>query len=144
MMPRPMMILVPLLLAGSARSAHAQQELAPVVDYVTAAWARGDADAVAAAASSAGITLDLEDGPIGPVGPRQSAAALRRVFDDRETVSIRKDAARLVGEPAARAFAEFEWSVRARGTRIPETLRVFLALVHEETGWRVTQIRLIR
>lgn len=130
------------LLALAAR-AHAQ-DLDQVLDNFAAAWARGDAGAIARLAARNGLSIDLGGSPVGPLSPRQAAALLRRIFEDRETVVIRAGMAQVVGGDPPRAFGEVAWATRSRGTTIPERATVFLALVREDGHWRITQIRLLR
>lgn len=136
-----MLAMVALLGTGSAARA---QDLGDAVDYVAAAWSDENADGVAAITARSGVMLELENGPVGPLGPRQAAAALRRIFDGRATVSIRVVSARVVGDGSGRGFGEMEWTVRTVGTRIPETVRVFVAFLMEDSGWRVNQVRVQR
>lgn len=132
------------LLLGFAGSARAQNaELERTLHRLAAFWARGDAAAVATLATRAGLSLDLDGAAIGPLGPRQAEAVLRRIFDQHVTVQLRTGTARVVGGAPPRAFGELSWLSRIRGTTIPEHATVFLALVREENGWRITQIRLM-
>jgi hypothetical protein len=131
------------LLAGNTPAAAQGGELLRALERVTQAWARGDADALAAQAARSGLSLEVDGRQVGPLGSRQAAAALRRVFDERETVGLRPGQADIaVGSPQ-RAFVELAWFTRARGTTIPERATVFVALVREDGGWRVTEIRLL-
>jgi hypothetical protein len=44
-----------------------------------------------------------------------------------------------------RAFVELAWTIRARGTTIPERYKIFLALVNDDRdAWRITEIRLLK
>lgn len=135
--------LVVLLLVLAAGRASAQ-DLDQVLDRFAASWAKGDAGRIAQLVSRSGISIDIDGTPIGPLSQRQAAALLRRIFDDRETVVIRAGMAQVVGGAPPRAFGEVAWSVRSRGTTIPERATVFLALVREKDGWRITQIRILR
>jgi hypothetical protein len=126
-------------------SVHLQaQQLGDVIDRIMIFWSKGDATAIVNFISVNGVSLDVDGGPIGPLGPRQAAATLRRVFEEQETVALHAAAAQIVGGAPQRAFGELTWYVRARGTTIPEHATVFVALVKERNGWRVTQIRLMR
>lgn len=125
--------------AGYAQDA----ELASVLDRVAAAWASGDAGRLANLCSRGGVALDLDNGAVGPVSPRQAAAALRKALSGRETSSLLVRSARVVGGQPPRAFGELTWLFRARGTTIPERTTVFLAFAWEEGEWRITQIRFL-
>jgi hypothetical protein len=123
----------------------AAQDLAQTVDRIGAAWHRGDAATITGLAARAGIALDVDGGRrVGPLPSRQAAAVLRRVFEDRESVGARTVMTRSSGGQPAQAFGEIVWTARARGTTIPDTARVFIALVMEDDRWRITEIRLLR
>ena len=134
---------ITLALCLAPATAHAQ-ELERTLERFAAAWGRGDADHLVAMAVEGGVVIETGDDPMGPLGRRQAAALLRRVFTDRETVSFRTDIVRQVASNPASAFSELVWISRAEGTRIPESRRVFLALVDDGSGWRVSQIRILR
>ena len=125
----------------NAKVARAQ-DLEQTLDRIAAAWHKGDAAAITALAARAGISIDVDGTAVGPLAARQAAAVLRRVFDDRESVSARPGMSRATG--ADRAFGEISWTVRATGTTIPERTTVFIALTREAGGWRVSEIRLLQ
>lgn len=122
----------------------AAQDLEQALARVASAWHRGDAHAITRLAASGGISLDVDGRAVGPLGPRQAAAVIRRVFEDRESVGARSNMTRSVGGSPARAFGEISWTTRARGTTIPERATLFVAFVREDDRWRITEIRLIR
>jgi hypothetical protein len=132
-----------LLLLVSARGASAQ-ELDITLDRIATAWHKGDAAAITAFAARAGISVDADGNPVGPLGPRQAAAVLRRVFDDRESLGARNIMTRDVGGEPARAFGEIGWTARTKGTTIPERATIFVAFVREDGAWKVTEIRIMR
>ncbi|MEX0892298.1 MAG: hypothetical protein WEB88_09015 [Gemmatimonadota bacterium] len=134
-----MLIVLAALLPADA----AAQQLKGALEQVAAAWARSDATAVANHAGPAGVALDVDGSPTGPFPPRQAAAVLRRVFEDRETLNVQVGLAKEVGGEPARGFGELNWVVRARGTTIPERVSIFVALVKVEGRWHVSEIRLM-
>jgi hypothetical protein len=133
-------LFVTLALLAVAVPAQAQG-LEQTIKQMASFWARGDVRALVDHASSSGFSLELGDEPVGPVAARQAAAALKRLFEDRETVAVIPGVTRAVGGEPERAFGEFQWVTRPRGTTIPEHRIVFVAFVLEPEGWRVTQIR---
>ena len=135
--------LAALLFTVGAGPAHTQ-ELPRELSRVAAAWHRGDASTIAGLGAKGGISLDVDGSSVGPLGPRQAAAVLRRVFEERESVGVRTAQTRTVGGDPPRAFGELSWNVRTRGTTIPEQSKVFVAFVREGDRWRVTEIRLLR
>ena len=134
----PLLALYALLLAAPV---HAQNP-AQTLERIAAAWHKGDANAITALAARAGISVDVDGRAVGPLGARQAAAVLRRVFDDRESVSARTSMSRATGND--RAFGEVSWSMKARGTTIPEQATIFVALIREDGQWRVSEIRLLQ
>ncbi len=131
------------LFLGLAPPARAQQ-LESALERFATAWSRGDVDALASLVSRGGVTIDVGVGPMGPLGERQAAAVLRRLFEERETTVARARLAQMVGGVPMRAFGEILWMARSRGTTESEGVTVFLALVREKSGWRINQIRVMR
>jgi hypothetical protein len=131
-------------LAAIGAGPAAGQDLNQALGRVASAWHRGDAAAITRLAASSGISIDVDGRSVGPLAPRQAAAVLRRVFEDRESVNARGNMTRSVGGSPQRAFGEIAWTTRARGTTIPERATLFVAFVREDEGWRITEIRLIR
>ncbi|MEJ2216677.1 MAG: hypothetical protein P8099_08675 [Gemmatimonadota bacterium] len=135
-----------LLLAVVATNAAAQQDstLDRAMTRLVRQWAAGNAAGLAALASADGLSIELDGQPTGPLHARQAAAALRRLFEQRETMSISPGMSGPVAGDANSAFVEFDWIVRIRGTTIPEHVTVFVALKREDDNWRVTEIRVLR
>lgn len=136
-------LLAAVVLAFGARPGYGQ-DLGPTLDRVAAAWHRGEASALISLAARGGVSLDVDGRAVGPLGQRQAAAVLRRVFEDRESVRARTSMSRIVGGDPARAFGAISWTTRARGTTIPEHSTLFVAFVLEDGRWRITEIRLMR
>jgi len=125
-----------------AGTAHAQR-LDDIVLHVMDAWAHGDAKALVALSAREGVAIEGREVRTGPLGSRQAAAVLRRIFDERQTVSIRPGMMQIVGGSPRRAFVEMSWTTRAPETTQPERLKVFLEFVLLEDRWQITQIRLL-
>jgi hypothetical protein len=119
------------------------QRLDDIVDILTFAWSHGDTRALAAMAARDGISIETKEGRMGPLGSRQANAVLRRLLDERQTVSIRQGVTQEVGGTPRRAFSEIRWIVRTPDTTQPERLTIFIELVHEGERWRITQIRML-
>lgn len=130
-------------LGAGATGLHAQQ-LEHTLERVAAAWHRGDASGITEIGARAGISIDVDGSSVGPLGPRQATAILRRVFDQNESAAVQTTMTRTVGGDPQRAFGEISWTVRPRGTSIPEQAKLFVAFVHEDERWRITDIRLLR
>lgn len=130
------------------RGLAAQQEPAPLASFVATVarhWADGDADALVELAPEDGrILLDLAGEGPGEVQPRNAAAALRRLFGERETVSVRPTGATISGGTPLRGFGELAWVARPRG--VSETLSsvVYVGTVWERGAWRIRELRVLR
>ena len=124
---------------GVAHAALAQ-DFRPVVDQLARGWQRGDVSMLGSNAASIGVSLDVE-GRIGLLPGRQAASALRRLFDQRETLSVAVSMSKEVDGSPRRALAELTWINRERGTTIPERWTIFVALELEREQWRITEIR---
>ncbi len=135
-----------LLVAGALLCAAAgakAQDFRPVAQHIASAWQRGDVTAVLGQLARAGVSLDVSGERVGPLTGRQAASALRHLFDERQTVETRVGTAKeLPGQPR-RAWVELTWITRSRGTSIPESSTVFVALELERDRWLITEIRLL-
>jgi hypothetical protein len=139
-------IALALLLALLApRGVAAQQELAPFVANMARLWAAGDADAIVQLAPPDGrIRLDLiGEGP-GEVQPRNAAAALRRLFGERENVSVRATRVTISGGTPLRGFGELSWIARPRGVSDTLSSVVYVGAVWEDGAWRIHELRVLR
>jgi len=142
-------VLLPVLLALAApRGLAAQNNASSLSEFVGAVarlWAGGDADALVRLAPSDGrILLDLAGEGPGEVQPRNAAAALRRLFGERETVTVRPTGATVSGGTPLRGFGELTWVARPRG--VSETLSsvVYVGAVWQGDGWRIRELRVLR
>ncbi len=133
-----------LVLAASPAALSAQDPIGPMLHRFSTLWQRGDAAALAEYGASAGIELEIEGEPIGLITGRKLSAALRGVFANQETVSVIPGMSERVAGVDDRAFAELRWMLRPAGAVAPERHTVFLGLVRERDGWRVSQIRILR
>ena len=138
--------LVPLLfIMVLLRTSDAQaQRLDDIVEIIAFAWSHADVRTVVAMGAREGIQFETRDGRMGPLGSRQAHAVLRRVFNDRQTVSTRPGMVQMVGGTPRRAFGEITWITRAPDTTQSEPLTVLFELVFEGDRWRITQIRMLQ
>ena len=121
----------------------AAQELSEFTQWLTLAWARGDAAGIASLIAESGVSINVEGKPVGPLGTRHAAAALRRLFSDLETVGVTLASKKPQPGDPTRAYLELVWARRARGTTIPRRGAVFIAIVQQDDGWRITDIRVL-
>ena len=141
-------ILLALLLALLPRGAAAQQDassLSSFVATVSRLWAAGDADEIVALAPEDGrILLDLAGEGPGEVQPRNAAAALRRLFADRENVTVRASRVTISGGTPLRGFGELTWIARPRGVTDTQSSVVYVGAVWEGNAWRLRELRVLR
>ena len=130
-------------LVAAPAAAQDHRPLGAVLDNLATLWASGDAGAIADLTSTSGIDVEISGSSMGSLSGRKLAAALRRVFDDRVTVSVESKMTSAVKGAEDRAFGELAWVLRPGGASVAESTTVFLALVHEPVGWRITQIRIL-
>ena len=135
-------LLLAVLLFGQAMPAAAQDP-EPFMAKLTAAWTRGDAQAITELADQTGISLEVDGREVGSITPRQAAAVLRRIFDGQETVRVTAGSLRRLPGNETRAYAEIIWERRPRGTTQTQRANVFVALSRDAAGWRITEIRLM-
>lgn len=139
-----------LLALVAPRALAAQQQsnaasLSGFVGTVARLWSAGDADALVELAPSDGrILLDLAGEGPGEVQPRNAAAALRRLFGERETVTVRPTGATVSGGTPLRGFGELTWVARPRGVSESLSSVVYVGAVWEENAWRVRELRVLR
>ncbi len=117
--------------------------LTGAVEGLAQAWARGNAEGVAAHFARGGVSLKL-DGPVrASVAPRQASAALRDFFRSYEGGEIQVvRAAPLAGTPD-RGFAEIRWAAPVSGTSQAVQRSLFLGLFFDGETWRVDELRLL-
>jgi len=135
-------------LALLAPRALAAQRTAPLEGFVASVarmWAAGDAGGITGLAPADGrIVLDLGNGQAGAVEARHVAAALRELFRDRSTVSVRATQVTIAGGQPLSGFGELSWTSRPRGVTDSETRSVYVGAVWEDGAWKVRELRLLR
>jgi hypothetical protein len=136
------------LVLAAAAPARAQTQPAPLGDWMAGVarhWAAGEADRlVALAPMDERIILDLGGEGPGSVQPRHAAAALRRIFGERQTVTVRASRVTLSGGSPVQGFGELTWVARVRGDSDPHTTIVYIGAVWEDGAWRLRELRLMR
>lgn len=145
-MMRSLLVLLALLLALPLRAQEAPptERLEAFVARVARLWEAEDAAAVAALAPRGGrMVMELEGGSAGAVQERHAAAALRALFSDRESVSIRATRVNVAGGRPVQGFGELTWVSRSRRVTVPQTHTVYVGAVWEEDGWRIRELRLL-
>lgn len=125
-------------------SAQEEPDLDGLLDTLATLWARGDAARLAEFSADSGLELEVHGETLGVLAGRRVTAALRRVFANQETVSVVASMTSRVTGAEDRAFGELRWELRPDGTTLPEHNTVFVGLVREHDGWKVSQIRILK
>lgn len=141
-------LLLALLLAAPGTALRAQGSGDPRLDgfvaRVARLWEAEDADGLARLAPSGGrMVLEVAGEGAGPVSERHAAAALRSLFADRETVSIRTARSALAGGQPLQGFGELAWTSRSRGVTAARTSTVYVGVVWEGGEWRLRELRVL-
>lgn len=137
-----------LLLAAPRTALRAQgggePRLEGFVARVSRLWEAEDADGLASLAPSGGrMVLEVGGGGAGPVPERHAAAALRSLFADRETVSIRLARVTVAGGQPLQGFGELAWLSRSRGVSAARGSTVYVGVVWEGGEWRIRELRVL-
>ncbi len=137
-----------LLLAAPATALRAQgggePRLEGFVARVARLWEAEDADGLARLAPSGGrMVLEVGGEGAGPVPERHAAAALRSLFADRETVSIRPVRVTMAGGQPPQGFGELAWLSRSRGVSAARGSTVYVGTVWEGGEWRIRELRVL-
>jgi hypothetical protein len=141
---RVLLLLGLLLLPSAPLAAQDGARLESFIAQVARLWEAEDASAIAELAPRGGrLLLQVADAGGGEVGGRHAAAALRALFADRKTVSIRPARTTLAGGRPLQGFGELTWVSRPRGTTAPQSLTVYVGVVWEGEGWRIRELRVL-
>lgn len=144
-MTRLLFILALLLLPAAASAQSRPAPLDAFVANVARLWSAGEAaELVELAPADGRILLALGNEEAGAVQERHVAAALRELFRDRETVSVRPTQVQLSGGTPLRGFGELAWVSRQRGVTRPVTSTVYVGAVYEGNAWRIRELRVLR
>lgn len=144
----PALLALLLLLAGAAplraQGGGGEPRLEDFVARVARLWEAEDASALAALAPSGGrMVLEVGGEGAGPVQGRHVAAALRSLFADRESVSVRPARVTVAGGEPLQGFGEIAWISRSRGVSAPRSATVYVGVVRERDGWRIRELRVL-
>ena len=137
----PLLLLAP---RGAGAQDRGDARLEGFVAQVTRLWEAEDAAGLAALTPSGGrMVLEVGGEAAGPVPERHAAAALRALFADRESVSIRPTRITVSGGQPLQGFGELAWVSRSRGVTVPQTSTVYVGVVWEGGGWRIRELRVL-
>ena len=124
-------------------AADQQADLAGLLEAIAGYWEDGDAAALAEHGAGTGLELEIAGQLVGSLNGRRAAAALRQLFGGQLTVAVETASVATVVGAEDHAFGELIWEVRMPGAAVTENLKVFVGLVREDRGWRISQIRIL-
>lgn len=148
MMGRSILVFTALLSLALAKPACAQRSasvpLETFIREVAYLWSGNDARAlVELMPEEARVLFDTGRGT-ETVQLRNVAAALRALFSERESVSVRMMRVAVTQTSAPqRGFGELAWSFRARGAPSAQASSIYVGVVWTDEGWRIAELRLI-
>jgi hypothetical protein len=129
------------------RPAAAQRAAAPLDSFIKEVaylWSGSDARGLAELMPEEAQVLLDTGGGMETVEARHAAAALRELFAERQSLSVRPARITVSGTRPARGFGLLTWSFRSRGSPSPESGSVYVGAVWSEEGWRISELRLMR
>lgn len=137
-------LLLLVLLLGAPRPASAQGvPLGEFVEQVAWLWNMGDVAAlVDLLPARERVVLDTGRGTEA-VTAHHAGAALRALFDGRESLGVRSVRTSVAGRTPPRGFGELQWSYRVRGGPSAQSRSVYIGAVWEGRGWRINELRLM-
>lgn len=145
--PRWIPLLVVLFSAAGASPLAAQssgnEQLESFVQEVARLWAAEDVDAlVERTADSAALLLDIGSGAQTSSG-RHTAAALRELFGDRQTLATSAVQVTVADADRPAGFGQLSWTYRDRGAPGDQTRSLYVAVAREGGRWTITELRLM-
>ena len=140
---KPVLLALVLLALPAQAVAQGTDDLSAAFRSVAGLWSRGDAGGLVRLMAPQGVSIDVSDGPMGPLNGRQASALLRQLFEQGETVGVQTGMLERVGGNPPRAFGAITWITRPEGTRVPVRRTVYFGLEWANGGWKVGEIRLI-
>ncbi len=142
-----MVLFLPLLAVGTWSPLVAQETPPTPLDGfirdVARLWAGGDAAALVELAPSDGRIVLKVGETSGAVQVRHAAAALRALFAERETISMRPARVTVSGGRPPRGFGEFSWVSRSWGVTVPQSATLYVGAIWEGDGWRIRELRVL-
>jgi len=107
------------------------------------AWVNGEGKRLEGMMAPQGIRLHLQGEEHLSIPPRQAGASLLAFLERYEGGEAEVFRVSHVGGDASRAFTEIRWGCRVSGTAEFVTFTLFVAFARTETGWMVTEIRIL-
>lgn len=107
------------------------------------AWVNGEGKRLESMMAPQGIRLHLQGEEYLSIPPRHARASLMAFQERYEGGEAELFRVSHVGGDASQAFTEIRWECRISGTAEFVTFTLFVAFARTETGWIVTEIRIL-
>lgn len=140
---RRTLVLGTLAIAAGVPPACLGQGLEQTAAAFAELWAAGDVSRLQSRFSQSGVSIQLEERPLGALSTRRAGASVREYLENREAASARVSRTGEVGGEPPRGFAEIRWESRVRGMSEMVTRTVFVAFVYEDGAWRIAELRVL-
>ena len=138
-----LLVLSSLLVGARPAIAQAPAPLEQFVRRVGYLWEAKDVDNLVDLVSETDPIVHDRGQGTERVNGRHAAAALRALFSDLESVSVRPVKATVSGGQPPRGFGELAWVYRTRGGPSPQTRSVYIGAVWDGRNWRISELRLL-
>jgi hypothetical protein len=132
-----------LLLGAQPLAAQSPAPLEQFVRRVGYLWEAKDVDHLVDLVTEAEPVLMDRGSGTERVNGRHAAAALRALFSDLESVSVRPAKATVSGGQPVRGFGELTWVFRTRGGPGEQTRSIYVGAVWDGRNWRISELRLL-
>jgi hypothetical protein len=144
MMGRIVLVLVGAAIIGTGPAlAQSPAPLEQFVRRVGYLWEAKDVDNLVDLVSQAEPILLNSGRGTEQVNSRHAAAALRALFSDVESESVRPVKVTVSGGQPVRGFGELFWVYRSRGVTDPQSRSVYVGAVWDGRNWRISELRLL-
>ena len=107
------------------------------------AWVDEDGDGLEGVMDPRGIRLQLQGEEHRVISPRHARRTLLSFLERYEGGEAEVVRASQTGGDPTRGFAEIRWGCRVSGTSQPVIFTLFVALTRTDSGWMVTEIRIL-
>jgi hypothetical protein len=132
-----------LFLLVASPAAAQERSLQQFIQQAGQLWGDGDVAGLTNLVHGRGpLLLDTGAGT-ETVSKRNAGAALRALFNERETRSLRPVRVTLAGGTPPRGFGELSWTFRQRGAPAAQTRTVYVGASLEDGAWRLTELRVM-
>lgn len=128
---------------AAAQAPGANASLEEFIQRVSRYWAEADVSSLLELLPADNLVILDTGSGIENANSRHAAAALRALFAESESVSVRPIRVTVASTAPARGFGELTWTFRARGSRGEQSRSVYVAGAVEEDTWRITELRLM-